>query len=84
MERIGAEEDSGVKPEGKEEADSSDGEDPETLSGTGGADQPVSYIIHFVNAVKLYQKKIEIVSDVVVLNTSWEISWRISARLPKE
>ena len=56
-ESIGAAEDLSVKPEGEEEAESSDGEDPETSSGTGGADQPVNYIVHFTNAVKLYQKK---------------------------
>ena len=57
MENIGAEEDSRVKPEGEEQAESSDEEDPETSSGIGGADQPVSYIVHFANAVKLYQRK---------------------------
>ena len=57
MESVGTEEDSSVKPEGEEEAESSDGEDPETSSGIGGADQPIGYIIHFANAVELYQKK---------------------------
>ena len=52
-----AEEDSGVKPEGKEEAKSSAGEDVETSSRVGGVDQFVGYIVHFANAVKLYQKK---------------------------
>ena len=57
VENIEAEEDLSVKPEGEEEAESSDGEDPETSNGIGGVDQPVSYVIHFANAVKLYQKK---------------------------
>ena len=56
LESIGAEEDLSVKPEGEEEAESSD-EDPEISNGIGGADQPVGYIIHFANAVILYQKK---------------------------
>ena len=54
---IGAEEDWSVKPEGEEEAESSDEEDPETLSGIGGADQPIGHIIHFANVVELYQRK---------------------------
>ena len=57
VESIGAGEDSSVNLEREEEAKSSDVEDPETLSGIGGADQPVSYIICFANAVKLYQRK---------------------------
>ena len=52
-----AEEDSGVKPEGKGEADSSAGEDTETSSGVGGADQLLGYIVPFMNTVELYQKK---------------------------
>ena len=51
------EENSSVKPEGEEEAESSDGEDPETSSRIGGADQSVRYIIHFANVLKLYQRK---------------------------
>ena len=46
----------GTKAEEAEEAESSDEEDPETLSGVGGADQVVGYIVHFTNAVKLYQR----------------------------
>ena len=57
VESIGAEEDSSVKPEGEEEAVLLGEEDPETSSGVGGADQSASYIIHFANAVKLYQRK---------------------------
>ena len=38
----------------KEDAKSLDEEDPETLSGVGGADQLIRYIIHFANPVKLY------------------------------
>ena len=57
VESIGTEGDSSVKPEVKEEAESLEEEDPETLSGIGGADQPVGYIIHFANTVKVYQKK---------------------------
>ena len=54
---IGTEGGLSVKSEGEEEAESSDGEDPETLSGIGGADQPISYIICFAKAVELYQRK---------------------------
>ena len=54
---IGTEGDSNVKPEGEEETESSEGEDPDTLGEIGGADQPISYIVCFANAVKLYQKK---------------------------
>ena len=57
MESIGAEEALSVKPEGEEEAESSDKEDPETLSGNGGTDQLFRYIICFANVVKLYQRK---------------------------
>ena len=57
VESTEAEEDSSIKPEREEEAESSEEENPETLSGIGGADQPISYIIHFANAVELYQKK---------------------------
>ena len=46
-------EDSGTE----KEAESSDGEDPQTLDGVEGADQLLGYIIHLANAVKLYQKK---------------------------
>ena len=52
-----AEEDSGVKPEGEEEAGSSAGEGAETSSGVGGVDQSVGYIGHFANVVELNQKK---------------------------
>ena len=52
-----AEEDSGTKPEGEEKAKSSAGEDAETSSGVGGADQSVGYIVHFANVVELYQRK---------------------------
>ena len=57
MESIGTEGDSRAKPEGEEEDESSEEEDAETLSGMGGADQPAGYIIHFANAVELYQKE---------------------------
>ena len=57
MESNKAEEDSGTKPEREEEAKSSAGEDAETSSGVGGADQMIGYVVHFANAVKLYQKK---------------------------
>ena len=56
VESIGAEEDLSVKPEGEEEAESSD-EDPETSNGIGGADKQVCSIINFANAIALYQKK---------------------------
>ena len=52
-----AEEDLGVKPEEEEEAEFSAGEDAEALSGVGGADQLVGYIVCFANVVKLYQRK---------------------------
>ena len=58
MESIGAEEDLSVKPDGEEEAESSDEEDPEASSGIGGPHQLVSYIIWFANAVTLHQRKI--------------------------
>ena len=57
MGSIGTEGDSSVKLEGEEEAESSEGEDQETPNEIHGADQPISYIICFANAVKLYQKK---------------------------
>ena len=47
-------EDSGMKAE---ESESSDEEDPEALSGIGGPDQSVGYIICFVNVIQLYQRK---------------------------
>ena len=46
-----------MKPEREEEAKSSAGEDVETSSGVGGADQSVGYIVHFANTVKLNQRK---------------------------
>ena len=69
MESTEAEEDSSVKPEREEEAESSAEEDAETFSGVGGADQLVGYIVHFANPVELIRGKIEIVLDVVVLST---------------
>ena len=52
-----AEEDSGAKAEGEEEADCSARDDVETSGGVGGADQSVWYIVQFANVVVLYQKK---------------------------
>ena len=52
-----AKEDSGMKPEGEKEPESSAGEDAETSSGVGGADQSVGYIVHFASTVELYQRK---------------------------
>ena len=52
-----AAEDSVIKAEDEEEAESSAGEDSETLSGVGGADQSVGYIVCFANVVELYQRK---------------------------
>ena len=49
-------EDSDAKPEWEEEAKSST-EDLEASCGLFGADQPISYIVHFANVVELYQKK---------------------------
>ena len=46
-------------------------------------DQLVWYIVHFANAVKLYQRKNGNVSDVVVLTISRKIVWRILAGPPK-
>ena len=57
VESIGAEEDLSVKPEGQEEAASSEEEDPETSSGIDVADQLVSYIIYFAKVVELFQRK---------------------------
>ena len=56
-----------MKAEEAEEAESSDGEDPETSSQIDGADWSVGYVVNFANAVKLYQRKIQNASDVVVL-----------------
>ena len=52
-----AEEDTSVKPEGEEEAESLAEEDVGTSNGVRGADQLVGYIFHFDNVVKLYQRK---------------------------
>ena len=52
-----AAEDSGTKEEREEEAKSLAGEDQKTLSGVVGVDQSVGYIVHFANAVELYQSK---------------------------
>ena len=60
-------ENSGMKGEEEEEAKSLDRQDAETSSAVGGVDQSVGYIVCFANVVKLYQGKIKIVSDVVVL-----------------
>ena len=69
MEGNKAGEDSDAKPEWEEKFEFS-AEDSETSSGLCGADQPISFIVHFANAVELYQKKPEIVLDVAVLTTS--------------
>ena len=50
-------EDSGTKPKGEEETESSAREDVDTSGGTGGADQLVGYIFCFANAAELYQRK---------------------------
>ena len=57
MESNEAEEDSGMKAEGEEEAESSAGEDTETSSRVGGLDQSVGYIVCFANMIELYYKK---------------------------
>ena len=57
VESTEAEEDSNIKQEGEEEAESSAEEDAETSSGVGGPDQLVGYIVHFANMVNLYQRK---------------------------
>ena len=57
MESNRAAEDSGMKAKEEEEDESSEGENPETLSGVGGADQSVGCIVHCANVVKLYQRK---------------------------
>ena len=56
VENIGSEGDSTTGLEGEEEVESSEG-DPDTPSEIGGADQPLSYIIRFANAIEPYQKK---------------------------
>ena len=57
MESTGTEGDLSVRPEGEEEAESSQGRDQENANEFRGADQLVSYIIPFANTVELYQKK---------------------------
>ena len=54
VENNDAKEDSGKKPEGEEEANSSAAKDAGTSSGVGGADQSLGYIVCFANMVKLY------------------------------
>ena len=54
---IETEGDLSVKLEGEKESESSEGDDQETPNEIGGASQPISYIVHFANAVELYQKK---------------------------
>ena len=56
VESIGIKGDMTVGPEGAGEVESSE-EDLQNPSEIGGADQPLSYVIQFANAVKLYQKK---------------------------
>ena len=73
---VGTEEDSSVKLEGEEAAESSEAEDQETPNEIGRADQPISYIICFANAVKLYQKKTK-------LFQVWQ-SWPSGEGLSKE
>ena len=51
------EEDSGQKPNGEKEAESSAEEDAGMSGKVGGADQSLGYIVWFTNAVELYQKK---------------------------
>ena len=50
------EEDSDPKPDGEKEPESSAEEDVGMSGKVGGADQSLSYIVQFVNAVELYQK----------------------------
>ena len=52
-----AEEDSGVRLEGEEEAKPSAREESETSGGAGEADQWVRYIVCFANAIQLCQRK---------------------------
>ena len=56
MESNGVGEDSDAKPELEREVESSV-EQSEASGGLSGADQPISYIVCFANAVELYQKK---------------------------
>ena len=56
VEGSGVAEELGMEAEEAEDAESSNEEDPETLSGIGGTDKLVGYIICFANAVKLYQR----------------------------
>ena len=56
VESVGTEAHLTAGPEGEEEVESSEG-DLETPSEIGEADQPLSYIIQFANAVEIYQKK---------------------------
>ena len=63
--------DSGAKPEGKEERESSAGKEVEASSGAGGTDQSVEFIIHFAKVVELYEKKNKTVLGAVALITSY-------------
>ena len=52
-----AEEDSGPKPNGEKETESSVEEDTGVTGKVGDADQSLGYIVQFANTVVLYQKK---------------------------
>ena len=51
------EEDSGQKPNGEKEAESSAEEDTGMSGEVDGTDQSLGYIVQFANAVELYQRK---------------------------
>ena len=74
MENNEAEEDSDERPEREYEAKSSAGEDVDTSSGVGGADQSAGYIVYFTNAVELHQKKNQNCSDAVALTSGSTIN----------
>ena len=76
MESIGTEGDLTAGLEREEKGESSEG-DLETPSEIAEADQPLSYITWFANAVKLYQRKTGIDLGVAVLTIWWRIVQRI-------
>ena len=83
VESIGTEGDSTAGKGGEEEVESTGGE-LETPGEIGGTEQPLSYIIWFANAVKLYQKKNQNWLGAAVLTIWWKIVQRISARSPEK
>ena len=67
VESGGVAEDSGIKAEEAEEVESSDGKDPETSNGVGGADQWLGIWSVLPTWLSCIRGKTTIVSDGVVL-----------------